>query len=185
MTTRLVLGASAWVLLAACPAEGDPGGTYQASVTLSLPLAGTDVSGGELDERRAVGALAGAPWAGFVAAATDSLGVAPATIDVLAAELAMTPASAATIGLGGIFTGDAVFGFAPSGSSPATVASCDVVASDGEGPLPCDLAWTGGAAANAIVAGQFDVSIVGLAALSFPSVGPISIDLVLELSAAD
>ena len=155
-------------------------------VDLKLVLSSGDVSGGNLLDEKNVNTESGNPYGVFVQMAQESIGGDPSRITVEATGVTVDATSRNVTMLGAVFAGATKLEFVMNGSATAhTVATRNVVAADGAGPVPFDVTFDSDKIPDAdyadLASGSFKVVLSGPAASTFAAANADA-DITLSLT---
>lgn len=174
------------VLLLGC-GDDDPVSVSDV-VDLKLTLSSGDVSNNALYDEKNVNTESGNPYGAFIARARDELGRAPSRIAVTGTTVTVDATSKNVTTLGAVFTGTTTFELIMNGSTTRhVVATNDVVAADGAGPITFTVDFDSDAIPDAdyaeLASGSFKVALSGAPAPSFAAANAdadITISLTFE-----
>jgi hypothetical protein len=155
-------------------------------VDLKLTLSSGDVDNGTLYDEKNVNTESGNPYGVFVAMAREEIGGDPSHIAVTGAAVTVEATSNNVTTLGEVFTGPATFEFVMA-STRHVVATKDVVAADGAGPVTFAVDFDSDTIPDAdyaeLAAGSFKVALSGPPAADFEAANAdadITISLTFE-----
>ena len=155
-------------------------------VDLKLTLSSGDVAGGTLLDEKNVNTESGNPYGVFVQMAREEIGGDPSRITVEATGVTVDATSRNVTTLGAVFAGATKLEFIMNGSATAhTVATRDVVAADGAGPVPFEVSFDSDKIPDAdyadLASGSFKVALAGPPASTFAAANADA-DITLSLT---
>jgi hypothetical protein len=158
------------LLLGAC--GGDDPVSVSDVVDLKLSVSSGDVQGGIVLDEKNVNTESGNPYGVFVQTANDEIGGPPTRITVDGAAITIDATSNNVATLGEVFLGVTTIEFIMNGSAtPYPVATLDVVAADGAGPVEFEVDFDSDNVPDAdfadLASGSFKVAISGPPAATF------------------
>lgn len=177
--------ASLFALAVGC---GDDPVSVSDVVDLKLTLSSGDVAGNNLLDEKNVNTESGNPYGAFVAKAREEIGGDPSRVVVTGAAVTVDATSRNVTMLGQVFSGATKFEFIMNGSStPYAVATKNVVATDGAGPIPFAVDFDSDEIPAAdyadLASGSFKVALSGPPAVGFAAANAdanITISLTFE-----
>ncbi|HEU0035548.1 MAG TPA: hypothetical protein VFQ53_33285 [Kofleriaceae bacterium] len=172
MTIRLSMLALG-VLAVGC---GDDPVSYSDTVGINLKAKSAETVGGTVTDDKAITTESGNPYGAFVADATSAIGRDPGDIEVERVELLLGGSSIGVTTLGEVFTGTVEVLFQMNDTNNSyPVASLDVPATTGGGPIALGVSFDGEAVSDVdytkLLSGSFKVILRGPAASGFDTKG--------------